>query len=148
MTRINATVDPEVLCDQHLMAEYREILRTVALATKAVNPVIPETFTLGTGHVKFFYDKLRYIHYRFEALKLELLKRGVAVTMQWDGSKIADRPDLYNDWPGTVRANKNVVDRIYRRATQMKKITYYGQKIDAIQYYMKMAKYYTAKDDN
>lgn len=134
MTRINATVDPEVLCDQHLMAEYREILRTVALATKAVNPVIPETFTLGTGHVKFFYDKLRYIHARFDALKLELRKRNVAVTMEWDGSKIESRPELYNDWSGTPHATNLVIERIYERATKMKKLTYRGEQISSDTY--------------
>jgi hypothetical protein len=74
MTRINATIPPAALCDQHLVAEYREILRTTALATK--NPVdpskLPQHFTLGTGHVKFIYNKLKYIHSRLDQLRQDL----------------------------------------------------------------------------
>ena len=125
MTRINATIPPAALCDQHLVAEYREILRTTALATK--NPVdsskLPQTFTLGTGHVKFFYDKLKYIHIRFNQLRQELLNRGFAANIEWDDGRLNGRMELYRDWHGTNQANQIVVDRIYERAITMKRIT-------------------------
>ncbi len=48
----------------------------------------PRQFTLGTGHVKFFYDKLGYLHRRYEAIYAECLRRGLDVTYfgnAWDG---------------------------------------------------------------
>lgn len=57
MTRIN-TIDPVDLLDQHLFIEYREITR-VATLHRAPKPgeVMPQNYTLGTGHVKFFMTK-------------------------------------------------------------------------------------------
>jgi deoxyribonuclease (pyrimidine dimer) len=36
---------------------------------------IPGNFTLGAGHVKFFYDKGNFLSKRFDSLKIELLQR-------------------------------------------------------------------------
>ena len=57
MTRIN-TIPPQELCDKHLMAEIREITRipNTIKTGKAIIANIPDTFRLGSGHVKFFYD--------------------------------------------------------------------------------------------
>ena len=136
MTRINGTIPPAALCDQHLVAEYREILRTTALATK--NPVdpakLPQQFTLGTGHVKFFYNKLKYIHHRFSQLRQELLNREYAVNIEWDDGRLNGRFELYHEWLGTTEANQLVIDRIYERAITMKKITFRNKQISAEQY--------------
>lgn len=136
MTRINGTIPPAVLCDQHLVAEYREILRTTALATK--NPVdpakLPQKFTLGTGHVKFFYDKLKYIHHRFNQLRQELLNREYAANIEWDDARLNGRFELYQEWLGTTEANQLVIDRIYERSITMKKITFRNKQISAEQY--------------
>lgn len=131
MTRINATIPPSALCDQHLVAEYREILRTIALATKKhVNEDrLPREFTLGAGHVLFFYNKLKYIHNRFDLLREELLRRDYALTMEWNPDKIIGHEYLYNDWSGTEAANKLVINRMYERALAMKRITYMGESI-------------------
>jgi hypothetical protein len=136
MTRINGTIPPAALCDQHLVAEYREILRTTALATK--NPVdpskLPQAFTLGTGHVKFFYDKLKYIHIRFNQLRQELLNRGFAANIEWDDGRLNGRLELYQDWHGTKEANQLVIDRIYERAVTMKRITLSSKQIMSDEY--------------
>ena len=136
MTRINGTIPPAALCYQHLVAEYREILRTTALATK--NPVdsskLPQNFTLGTGHVKFFYDKLKYIHVRFNQLRQELLNRGFAANIEWDDGRLNGRMELYRDWHGTHEANQIVVDRIYERAVTMKRITLGSKQITSDEY--------------
>lgn len=55
MTRINC-VPVEELTDKHLLAEYRELPRIFNLA-RAVEDA-PTEYVLGTGHMKFFYDKL------------------------------------------------------------------------------------------
>lgn len=79
MTRINC-VPPEELCREHLVAEYRELPRVFALAAKAYTRrdkfVAPSQYTLGAGHVKFFYPRLAWCHERFLALRGEMLRRG------------------------------------------------------------------------
>lgn len=81
MTRINV-VPVESLHRAHLIAEYRELPRVFALAHKASQSPKPWTdkqpkaYTLGTGHVLFFYDKLGYLAERHKELTQEMLKRG------------------------------------------------------------------------
>lgn len=79
MTRINL-VDPSELHRSHLVAEYREIVRVFALARKNQwemhKKKIPSEYTLGTGHCLFFYDKLKFISERYDALCEEMLRRG------------------------------------------------------------------------
>lgn len=76
MTRINLipVVD---LMDEHLLAEHRELKRIPSMIQKGkVNfENIPESFTLWTGHVKFFYNKLWFLKKRYIELYKECLKR-------------------------------------------------------------------------
>ena len=76
MTRINC-IPVEMLLDQHLFAEYREITRVSKLARPLDNY---GGYTMGTGHVKFFYDKGLYLSKRCEQLYAELVRRGYNVT--------------------------------------------------------------------
>lgn len=73
MTRINCVPVTE-LCDQHLVAEYRELPRVFGLARRCDDA--PKTYNLGSGHVKFFYDKLGYLADRFQELVAEMRARG------------------------------------------------------------------------
>lgn len=77
MTRINCDISPSELTNKHLLAEHREIKRipNTISSGKAVIKDIPETFRLGTGHVKFFYDKLLYLKKRYMELYDECIKR-------------------------------------------------------------------------
>lgn len=78
MTRINLIPEDE-LTQKHLGGEYHEISRVFGLVRKSLdrpNPVvIPEYFTLGRGHVNFFYDKLGFIAERYIRLGLEIRYR-------------------------------------------------------------------------
>ena len=60
MTRINAGILPKDLTSKHLIAEHREIKRIPNCVGKGKYNMdnIPDKFKLGTGHVKFFYNKL------------------------------------------------------------------------------------------
>lgn len=80
MTRINV-VAVQDLSDKHLLAEYKEITRITAGLHKAQKPLtdIPPRYCLGTGHMKFFYDKMRWIADRYANLAAELTKRGVTI---------------------------------------------------------------------
>lgn len=73
MTRINC-VPVEELHYKHLVAEYRELPRVFALAR--ITKRAPAQYTLGTGHVLFFYDKLGWLYARQWQLYDEMKRRG------------------------------------------------------------------------
>jgi deoxyribonuclease (pyrimidine dimer) len=80
MTRINL-VPPSELCDQHLLAEWREAPRVFALAGRAHQPRVTSShYTLGPGHVTFFYTRLDFVEKRLALLRLEMLRRGFRPT--------------------------------------------------------------------
>jgi deoxyribonuclease (pyrimidine dimer) len=83
MTRVNVAIDPSSLTDQHLLAEYREILRVRIEPDRTTPKQIPPEFTLGKGHVKFFADKGKFISERFDRIKNELERRGVNTTLDY-----------------------------------------------------------------
>lgn len=84
MTRVNL-VPPEELCDQHLLAEWREITRIPnSVLTGKLKPYdIPETFRLGKGHVKFFLDKLGWLRGRYHLVLMECKRRGFNCQSYW-----------------------------------------------------------------
>ena len=81
MTRINVGIPPTELVNQHLIAEHREIKRIPNCIAKGKYNMegIPDKFKLGTGHVKFFYNKLLYLKNRYTSLYNECIKRGFNV---------------------------------------------------------------------
>jgi deoxyribonuclease (pyrimidine dimer) len=81
MTRINVGICPTELTDKHLLAEHREIKRIPNCIAKGKYNMegIPDKFKLGTGHVKFFYNKLLYLKHRYVRLYYECIKRGFNV---------------------------------------------------------------------
>lgn len=85
MTRINV-VKVRELSDRHLVAEYRELPRVYALSEAWFNrwcdKPIPAEYTLGKGHVTFFYDKLKYVWMRHRELCDEMRRRGFTVNYQ------------------------------------------------------------------
>ena len=76
MTRINVGIPPAELNGKHLIAEHREIKRIPNLVNRGRYSLDnqPDTFKLGTGHVKFFYDKLLYLKRRYDKLYNEFFK--------------------------------------------------------------------------
>lgn len=111
MTRINV-VQPSELSRQHLVAEYREITRLPGNLNAWLNrkskphsfDEIPAEYKLGTGHVKFFYNKFQYLEKRFEAIIEEMLARGY--NPNFTDSRIFKRVDkqFYNDYTPTEEA--------------------------------------------
>jgi len=76
MVRINL-VSPRKLADQHLIAEYAEILILISLIKKYSScEGIKEEFCLGKGHQKFFRNKVLYLKKRHEIIKKEMINRG------------------------------------------------------------------------
>lgn len=121
MTRINV-VPVETLSRQHLVAEYREITRLPGnlqawLNRKTKAPdfrEIPPQYKLGEGHVKFFYNKFKFLEKRFEALVAEMQARGY--NPKFTDSSIFRVDNLYyNDYTPTQEAIEINIQRIKER---------------------------------
>lgn len=122
MTRINVVPVTE-LCNAHLMAEFREMPRLVHNLNQSLNrkgkpfsltEIAPE-YLLGAGHVKFFFNKFKFLHQRHQQITQELLKRGYQLT-QTD-SEIFTQVDseFYGDYEPTQEAIQLNRQRILER---------------------------------
>lgn len=103
MTRINVIPASE-LCDKHCLAEARELVRipnTINSGKAKLDGNYPNDYTLGTGHVKFFYPRLKWLQRRYEELYEECKARGFNVTYMWPDNVPMK---LYNDWEVTQEA--------------------------------------------
>jgi deoxyribonuclease (pyrimidine dimer) len=85
MTRINCVPVAE-LHPKHLVAEYRELPRVYALAQAHHDRMgswtaVPSEYTLGAGHVKFFYTRMAYVRERHGQLIAEMFRRGYNPTL-------------------------------------------------------------------
>jgi hypothetical protein len=117
MTRINAGIPPRDLSDKHLLAEHREIKRIPNAITSGKGKLenLPTEFTLGTGHVRFFYDKQLYLFDRYHDLYVECVRRKFNVTSfhaAWEDTPKA----LWNDWTPTAEAIALIKQRIKERS--------------------------------
>jgi len=96
MVRVNI-INPKKLSDQHLVAEYLEIMMLVGYVRNFPSfEGIPDNYTLGTGHIKFFKNKLSYLKKRYELIKSEMIKRGFVANKKL--SLVGFSKKYYNDW--------------------------------------------------
>lgn len=115
MTRINL-VPVQHLSDKHLAGEYHEITRIFNLVrncqekvgyVRAKRDLIPATFRLGKGHVRFFYDKLGFIINRYKELFYEMELRGNNVNRELFISILKDADtDILQCWRGEWTPSK------------------------------------------
>jgi deoxyribonuclease (pyrimidine dimer) len=117
MTRINCGIPPAELSDKHLLAEHREIKRVPNLIRigKYSMEGQPSEFTLGTGHVKFFYDKLGYLLDRYRLLHKECLKRGFNVT-DYGSAWLDVPPSMMGSYFPTENDARLIRERIRERS--------------------------------
>ena len=113
MTRINVGILPEELPSKLLIAEHREIKRipNVVKSGKFSLKNQPISFTLGTGHVKFFYDKLLFLKNRYDQIYSECRRRGFNVqnySSAWDGIEDSNMQDYVSN----LRDREIVLNRI------------------------------------
>ena len=132
MTRISSSIEPIELCDKMLIAEHREIIRipnTIKSGKAKVDlSTIPLDFKLGSGHVIFFYNKLKYLHNRYLQLYKECIDRGFNI--QDYSNCFLDLPtNLYKDWEETEETRRIVKERINKRLSTMKIIKYYSKNV-------------------
>lgn len=113
MTRINVGIHPSELPDKLLLAEHRETKR-IPNAIKSGRyslEGIPDQFTLGKGHVKFFYNKLLFLLKRYNSLHKECFIRGFNITNYC--SAFFDLPtELEGDYIPTDRDRQLLIERI------------------------------------
>jgi deoxyribonuclease (pyrimidine dimer) len=126
MVRVNL-VKPELLSDQHLVAEYDEILMLTAYIKKYPSlDQIPVKYCLGKGHMRFFKDKLIYLKKRHEDLKIEMQKRNFQTnkTINLTHFKKINK----NDWQPKKEdyeiIKKRIIEKLNLKPTYYR---YYGQ---------------------
>lgn len=124
MTRINVVPTAE-LTTKHLVAEYREITRLPKNLRQSLSrskpfsmSEIPSTYVLGTGHVKFFYDKMLFLQRRFDNLVSEMLKRGYNPTYRDSSIFVPEDKKFYNNYIPTEEAMKLNRQRISDRLSK------------------------------
>ena len=127
MVRINL-IDPHKLADQHLIAEYNEILMLFGYVSKHPKPKgIPQNYRLGPGHIKFFKDKLLYLKDRHEEIAEEMKSRGFNPKVKVDLSPYDIA--LLNNWSPNAHdieiIQKRLLDKIFEKVDFYR---YYGEK--------------------
>lgn len=135
MTRINSAIAVRNLTDEHLLAEHREIKRLPACLLKSLVkgvPYIPNVFTLGKGHVSFFYNKFEFTLSRYKDIYIECLKRGFDVTNYITNWLSIGDNRYWNGYTPTEIEREILVERISERIRNSKKTVfhYYGRMID------------------
>lgn len=111
MTRINC-IPVEKLTSQHLLAEYREMLRMRHVWPRKSKPNIP-TYRMGKGHVLFFADKGQWLVKRHRELRAEMRRRGMQPNITLD---LATWPEeSMNDWTPPPSAKLENVGRLIVR---------------------------------
>ena len=138
MTRISVGVRAIELCDAHLIKERVELVRipNAVRTGKAVIKDIPKEFTLGTGHVKFFYDKMGYLHQRYTELTEECIARGFNVT-DFSDSFGGISPSLCKNYNETAQDRKIVVQRVNERLLGVKNLKYNRMPVEVQQILIK-----------
>lgn len=122
MTRINVGVSPKELMNKHLLAEHREIKRIPNLIQKGRFRLenVPREFTLGKGHVAFFYNKLEFLKERYQEIHEECLRRGFNVqdySESWKGIPSA----LMGKYIPTEKDRQIILQRIEEKLSKKPK---------------------------
>lgn len=120
MTRINVGIHPKELPKKLLLAEHREITRipNAIKSGKAKLADIPPTFRLGTGHVKFFYNKILYLKKRYYLIYDECIIKKFNVTPKHSSFDDIDS-SLMNDYQETAIDRQLLIDRIHSKGFQL-----------------------------
>lgn len=138
MARINVSVPPSVLSDQHLIAESVEITMITGSIRKdgyVIKGSVPDQFCLGTGHINFFKPKLQYLKERLEEVNLEMRNRGFNPSTTIDLVEFQGRNCQCKSWKPSFQDSCIVRQRIIERLKSPMKAKsgfhkYYGKPIE------------------
>ncbi|MBU0756636.1 MAG: pyrimidine dimer DNA glycosylase/endonuclease V [Nanoarchaeota archaeon] len=120
-------IDPRRLADQHLIAEYNEILMIFGYVSKYPKlGIISTKYTLGKGHMIFFKNKLKYLKKRHELIKREMKIRGFNATKTINLAKF-DKI-LIRDWWASEEDIKIIKERLITKINSKPRFyRYYGK---------------------
>ena len=125
MVRVNVGIDPCDLTDEHLRAENVELQMLITWAIKYPEGYIPEKFSLGTGHISFFRDKLKYIFNRLNSVQGEMVHRDMKVNICYLDIWFSVRQQIctfnYKNYNPTKEDAKIVAERLVDRILYPKK---------------------------
>ena len=127
MVRVNL-INPKKLADQHLIAEYNEILMLLGYVKKYPKVIdIPKKYCLEKGHIKFFKNKLIYLQKRHDIIKKEMFTRGFKPTKKILLSKF--KKSLKQDWK-PKKGDLQIIKQRLREKIKLKPnyYKYYGKK--------------------
>lgn len=130
MVRINI-INPKYLSDQHLIAEYVEILMLIGHTKKHPQiKNIPRHYCLGKGHITFFKNKLLYLKKRHARLCQEMKKRGFQATKTV--SLVGLPRSLQKDWRPKKQDKQLIKARLISKLKKKPRYyRYYGKKSSA-----------------
>lgn len=125
MTRINL-VDPSLLTNKHLMGEYHELpriftsIRKLYESGKTIKDVsIPEQYVLGQGHMKFFYNKLTWLAFRYSCIKIELERRDYSLDIDKFESIRSNAYEFMSDHAETCIKYRPSPEEIYLNMSRL-----------------------------
>lgn len=122
MTRINVGIHPAELPIKMLIAEHREIKRIPNCIKSGRYSLkdMPSKFTLGKGHVKFFYDKLAYLRKRYELIYQVCVGAPNHFNVRYYGESFDGLPDaLLGDYEPTVEDRALLVQRLHEKGVDL-----------------------------
>ena len=139
MVRINL-LKPKYLSDQHLIAEYDEILMLIGYVKRYsnLNREIPDKYILGKGHILFFKDKLKYIKKRHEELKKEMKKRGFTMRKTINLNKFPR--NLLNDYKPNNKDKEIIKKRLIEKINLKPEFYRYYSKYKQKRFFIELIK--------
>ena len=128
MTRINSAIPVQCLTDEHLLAEHREIKRLPyclkrAIASGSIRN-IPAKFCLGSGHVLFFLNKIKFVAQRYNELHQECIHRGFSIT-DYSSNFSNISPEYDNEYTPSDKERSLLIERITQRILKSSKTSWH-----------------------
>ncbi|MFH0906300.1 MAG: pyrimidine dimer DNA glycosylase/endonuclease V, partial [archaeon] len=132
---------PKYLTDQHLIAEYNEILMLFGYVKKYPTidiSKIPKNYTLGKGHILFFKNKLLYLKNRHELIKTEMKKRNFLSAKTINLKEF--RKKLINNFSAKKEDIKIIKKRLIEKINKKSKFYRYYGKVETKKFLINLIK--------
>jgi len=140
MVRINCGIEPEYLSDQHLVAEYREILLAFGYYNKNGNKGLKEATNNLMNPIRFYHNKRKYLIKRFFDLKEEMIRRGMKPTKDIKLKNV--KMILYNDFEPKEQHIERIKERIIQRLNEKPNLYRYCGTYQPPEFFEGMMKYF------
>lgn len=129
MTRINV-IPPRLLSDKHLTAENYELPRIITAVEQLVaqgkmpsDTDIPDTYVLGRGHMKFFYDKFSFLLRHYSEINCEMNRRNMNPSREIFSNNQRRMIDIPIEWHNDFRPDAEALYLNMARLAKRSKMT-------------------------